>query len=223
MITEQGRLTKPMMTLMNASFGYNMKRMEKTKWKEVSFDFGAITLYKTVHYDHYYNHDEFTNPSEWVSRWADLIVHEQKHRNEIGNFIGRAIGWYIGYGFDYLFARFNYNKINAEERAYGMEPSMQGLMAYNGGIALKILHTDKYGDEDKSAALRYVGLSYKLETEQNKLSSLKTQLENYSGGDRGRKKLEKKITKQEGSVNNFQTEVNSAKTAQVDKVISDVK
>jgi hypothetical protein len=30
MITAQGKLTKPMMSLMNAAFGYNVKRMEKT-------------------------------------------------------------------------------------------------------------------------------------------------------------------------------------------------
>ncbi len=184
--------------------------------KEVSFDFGAITLYKTVRYDHAYTDDT-------DDEWARTIVHEHKHRNEVGNFIGRAIGWYIGYGFDYLFAGLNYFKINAEERAYGMEPKMDALMAFDGGVAMKILQNTTFGDADKSAALRYVGLSFKLNTEQSKLGTLKTQLENYNGSDRGKTRLEKKIAKQENIVNSTQTAVNNSKTEQVDKVITEVK
>jgi len=216
MISENGRLTKPMITLLNAAFNYNINRMEKTKWKEVSFDFGAITLYKTVRYDHAYTDDNDAG-------WARTIVHEHKHRNEIGNFIGRAIGWYIGYGIGYIGAGFSYEKNNAEERAYGMEPNMDALMAFDGGIAMKIIQNDKFGDGDKSAALRYVGLSYKLGTQQNKLGSLKTQLENYDGSDRGKRRSEKKIAQQENTVNSLQTTVNTSKTEQVDKVITEVK
>ena len=93
---------------------------------------------------------------------------------------------------------------------------------FKNGIALNILQSNK-NDTEKSDALKYIGQSYKLEVAESSLESLQTKLSNYSGNKRGKKRLERKIKKQETNVNTLKTEVNNSKTDSVKKTISDEK
>jgi RHS repeat-associated protein len=222
MIDKNGKLTKPVISLLNAAFDFDVNIMEETTWRAVDFDFGLITVFNTVKYD-----NSLKNPGaldykpNWQARWINKIAHEQEHRNEIGNKIGKAILWYVKYGLTYVSGGFSYRHNVAEERAYDVEFEMSDLQDYKDGLVMKLLRSDR-SDNDKSEALKYVGLSYKLDKARSNLQTINSSLENFKGSKRKRNKIEDPKAHVQSNISRMEKEVAEAETVDVKKTISDV-
>ena len=114
LIDSKGKLTSGVIKLLHENFGFSIKSLERTVYKQISFHKNAITIFNHVYYD-----AKCFNKSE--IEWLLLIIHEQVHREEIGNHFQRAISWYAGYLIGFMKAGFSYRKNPYEERAYSFE------------------------------------------------------------------------------------------------------
>jgi hypothetical protein len=221
MIDATGKLTKPMVTLLNAAFGYG-KNMAKIPWRAINKDsypyFGQALGTSGLSLDKHFNWNaqwmnlfEIKEPMEWISMWANLVVHEGKHMDDMNKYSVPL--FYIWYGISTAIAEVEtpdieppgakksfYNaKSFWEKRAYDIEDAPTiALFNLENGLALKVLKSD-YDENLKSAVLKYVGKAFQLE-------QIKTQKENANGAKL--KRLEKKEAK-------LQKQVDKANTKEV--------
>ncbi len=214
MIDGKGLLTNPMKSLLHAAFGYSMSSMNKTTWKAADFPFGAITTYRTVKYDK-------SLSAAGDAEWGNLIAHEQKHRDEIGNDLVGAMNWYVNYGVGYVGAGFNYEGNPSEARAYGAGSQMDKLMNFGGGVALKVLQGN-YDDNTKSETLNFIGLAFNLSEQTGTLNSMQNKLDNFTGSDKAKNRLERRIERQQKRVDAASKQVQEAATDNVVNTLDDV-
>lgn len=214
MIDGNGNLTNPMKTLLSVVFGYSMSSMNKTTWKAGNFPFGTITRYRTVIYDHGISIAGDAN-------WANLIAHEQKHRDEIGNNIWEAFNWYKDYGTGYIGAGFDYKGNSGEVRGFKAGERMDRVINFGGGVALKTLQGD-YSEQEKVETLNFIGLAFNLSEEAGTLNSMQNKLNNFSGSDRAKHRLERRIERQQKRVDAAYKDAQDAITDNVVDTISDI-
>ena len=215
MIDGNGHLTNPMKALLSSAFGYDMKAMNKTTWKPSDIQYAdAITIFRTVHYNRYLS-------SESDMYWAKLIVHEQQHRDEIGNGVVGAVNWYLNYGVGYIGAGFNYEKNPFETRAYNTDGPMERLMNFGGGVALKVLQGN-YSEQAQVETLNFVGAVFNLSEQTSTLNSMQNKLDNFTGSDKGKHRLEKKIERQQKRVDAASKKVQETITDNVVNTLNDV-
>ena len=219
MIDGNGHLTNPMKSLLHAAFGYTMSSLNNTNWKPSDIQFAdAITLFRTVSYNRYLS-------SNTDSYWAELIAHEQNHRNEIGNDAVGALSWYTNYSVGYVGAGFSYERDPAEVRAYanglGPDSRMNKLINFGGGVALKVLQGN-YDDNAKSETLNFIGLVFNLSEQTQTLNSMQDKLNNFKGNDKAKHRLERRIGRAEKQVNDLTQQVQQAITDDVVNTLKDV-
>ncbi len=217
-INKQGKLTKPMIALFNAAFGYNQIEMQNTHWKKAKTDFNAQTIYHTIKYGSRTDLDKFDNTEMWVDFWFNLTVHEYKHRTEYSGILSNFLTWTLSYFVMTAIEdskehdpKFYSRNAPAEKRAYGMEEPMVQVMNFQNSLALKALESD-YDDNTKVGIMQYVGKSYKLQNAQAKLNSLNTKRSEFDGSKKQFKRLEKQIKRQEKMVQTLSAEVKNLKS-----------
>jgi hypothetical protein len=114
MILPGGHLTPALIRMLHENFGFSVKTLQKTVYRQIPFHKNAITLYRHVFFD-----AKCLKKSE--QEWLLLIIHEQVHREEIGNSVLGALAWYAGYLVGFARAGFSYRKNVYEQRAYNFE------------------------------------------------------------------------------------------------------
>jgi len=102
-----------------------------------------------------------------------------------------------------------------------MEGPMDKLMNFGGGVALKVLQGN-YDDNAKSETLNFVGLVFNLSEETGTLNSMQGKLDNFTGSDKAKHRLERRIERQEKRVNSLSQEVQEAATDNVVNTLDDV-
>ncbi len=173
MISKNGKLTKPVISLLNAAFDYDEKFLLQTTWKGVDkvnmMNSQAMTVYDEVRYKNSLNDNEVLYDDEF---WLDLIAHEQKHRDDIGNGSIAATIWYASYGLNYIVGGFSYENNEDEKRAfeYGLSEGslMDRLLSKRGKEIISILDS-KLTPDEKASKLKIIGLEFKLSLLEEKL------------------------------------------------------
>ncbi|GEM_PF-1576376 len=166
MITNTGRLTKPVISLLESTFGYSVGSMEKTTWdnyKNSSWGKSwflltrypnASVLNKTIFYDG----DNLKNDSD--KKWLTLISHEQSHRDEMDD-LGSATVFYGSYVTQGVTKK--YENINTEHLAFQNEDFMDDLLSQK-PIILDIINDKTMGDLEKSKQLSKIGKEFRSNT-----------------------------------------------------------
>jgi hypothetical protein len=226
MIDENGKLTKPMMALLNSAFGYRIVGMQNATWHHTDTkSFFANTVKYQIGYNPNVNNFlENTDPLEWISFWSNLIVHEQKHRDEYEN-ENVWLLWSMRYGMETILwesiispdgkVNFYNVKTPTEQRAYKMELPMVDLMNFQNGMALKILESS-YDEGTQVEALNYLGTAFQLEQATNKLNAIKGKAESNGKISKGENK---RIKKAEETVNLLSAKAKALKTDKVTEVL----
>lgn len=216
-IDKQGKLTKPMIALFNAAFGYSTVEMQNTHWKKTNTSFNAQTIYHTIKYGSRTDLDKFDSEEMWTDFWLNLTVHENRHRTEYSG-LGSWLKWSMSYMVMTAIEdskehdpKFYSHNTPAEKRAYGIEQPMVELMNFQNSLALKVLESN-YDDNTKVGIMQYVGTSFNLQKAQERLKSLNTKQDNFDGPARQARKLERQIKRQEKVVNALSSEVDNLKT-----------
>jgi RHS repeat-associated protein len=216
-IGKNGKLTKPMIALFSAAFGYSQVEMQNTHWKKTNTSFNAQTIYHTIKYGARTDLDKFDNTEMWTDFWFNLTVHEYKHRTEYSG-IGSWLKWTASYlamtaveDSKEHDPKFYSHNTPAEKRAYGIEQPMVELMNFQNSLALKALESS-YDESTKVGIMQYVGTSFNLQKEQGKLNNLNTKQSTFDGTKKQARKLEKQIKRQEKIVQALSNEVNNLKT-----------
>jgi len=217
-INEYGKLTKPMIALFNAAFGYSRAKMQSTVWIKLKTGFNAQTIFLMIFYDKQTARQGETKYDVWVDYWLNLTVHEYKHRTEYSIF-----GW-LNWGLKYLIETKQFDEEDGvkdfyakngptEQRAYPMEDRMVELMNFQNSFALKVLESgNEYNNNTKAGLMKYIGTSFMLQKEQQALSSLKEWLVKYNWSDKARKNLEKVIARQEKRLSRMSKQVDKLKS-----------
>jgi RHS repeat-associated protein len=203
MVDKNGRLTNPMITLLNAAFNYSITKMKHTKWHHTKTDFFANTILNRIGYNpEINNYYENSDPEEWINFWYNLVVHEHKHRNEY-----KLVFWPV-WGLNYFLETLGWDtpehdkgfyskNAPSEKRAYAKEPEMIELMNFQDGLALKVLEAskDETSDELKVKALQIIGYWFNVDKLNKKIATLEKQKEDLTGN--AAKKIERKINRTE--------------------------
>jgi RHS repeat-associated protein len=174
LISGNGKLTSPVISLLNAAYGLSISSLEQTTWKPYDSDklvieekiqrsltgvgdkMAATTHRKSV------IHDNSSDRSQ--NNWFSLIVHEQIHRKQI-----EGIGWDI-FIRSYLCqgALVPYNEIIYEYEAYKYGSNKgydytDDLLKYKDGCVMKILEDPHVTMEQKAMDLYIIGNLFKAD------------------------------------------------------------
>ncbi len=168
LITKSGKLTEPVISLINAAFSYDKEVMKESTWSDYKDSLGGeiwffVTGYPnaSVSGEDIYYESSAQNQTEWLG----LIIHEESHRQDIdqvGNF-----NFYARYLFEG--AQKNYREISTEKKAYNYGSDdykidlADKLVSFKNGIVLDILNDQKLTTTEKSNQLKKVGLMFRLE------------------------------------------------------------
>jgi hypothetical protein len=173
MISQQGKLTYPLIKLLSSAFGFSENSLEHTTWQPVkevnSAGSVAMTLGNLVTYlkskDGGYADDDYLN-------WLELTSHEQTHRDEIDNSISYWT-WYAGYGIASLNGY--YDNIY-EKRAYanglGDNSQAQKLFKMYGKEIISTFENSELNVFQQASRLEIIGLTYKLNTAKKELQRI---------------------------------------------------
>lgn len=181
MVDATGKLTTPVITLLNEVFTFSQVSLQSTTWinykngnklekayaKIVGIGKGvtATTVFKTV------IHDGSTTRSD--DRWLSLIAHEQTHRQQIENSGTIALGIDI---WEQVKAGKESSKTFEETQAYQIGGNWNGydymddLLKYNNGEALTVLN-GQGTSADKSSKMKAIGVGLKRDVLLPKLIS----------------------------------------------------
>jgi RHS repeat-associated protein len=168
MIDKTGRVTKPFVSLLNASFGFDKKSIENTKWISYETNFISRLWALVVGIPNKTSasimgsivvHDADKNRSD--KEWFSLIVHEQVHKTHVES-MGN-LTFYSNYIIEGI--KVPYENITTEKIAYeygGKKGSLADqLYNYKGGIIMSILYNPKLTDEIKSIELEKIGYKFR--------------------------------------------------------------
>ncbi|WP_421802537.1 RHS repeat-associated core domain-containing protein [Flagellimonas sp.] len=165
-LNSDNELTQPMVTLLNAAFGYSPESLTGTTWlrdsdprahwfatKVVPDNAVAITWGRQVVYD------RTISTTRSNRRWFSLIAHEQKHRSDIDTY-GSGLfylsyiieGARVGGGHDDL----GHEKVANEDEAYAEQ-----LWNYNGGEVQNIFNMGSLTGNQMSAKMESVGARFR--------------------------------------------------------------
>lgn len=226
LISQGGKVTSPMVTLLYAAYGYSISSLENTTWIPytdpragfwddivgIPESTSASVRGKTV------IHDDDQNRSDGA--WLSLIIHEQSHRedvDEVGN-----LAFYLGYIIE---AKDGYRNISTEEQAFingsdSRNPNdyADQLLKYDNGSVLSTLRDSNLSDGEKSSQLESIGskfrrdviLNDKIDHAQGLLENVQEQLNGLS--DMQDDDLLKQAVK--GLVNYWQNAINNYKKEQ---------
>jgi RHS repeat-associated protein len=199
LIGTNGKLKDPIITLLNAAFGFNEIVMKQSYWMHYTGATSGIIWYfitgnptastsgETIYHDAN-DHSE--------AEWFGLIVHEESHRQDIGR-----LGNFQFYS-NYLIEGIGkpYEEISSEKKAYGLGANYKtendmadALIIYKNGIVMSILKNDKLAENQKSIQLRRIGLEFRLENIinpalaqiNNQIQSIQKQIIEYKGDQQG--------------------------------------
>lgn len=169
MIYENGKLTKPMVTLLNAAFNYSKTSLQNATWLPYTANAStqawaslvgipsktaASVMGTTVVHDN--------DQQRADARWFGLIIHEQSHEVDIEN--QGNTSFYTQYINEGIFK--DYHDITTEKDAYKMGSSSGGgysgqLLKYQNGDVLNILNDPNLSEVQKEAALVAFGSKFK--------------------------------------------------------------
>lgn len=183
LIGSDGKLSKGVVTLMNAAYGYSVSSLTNSTWiistdprvrswneltghPEASVK-GRLVMYssKVVDKDEDY--------------WFGLISHEQSHRQDIAN--KGSLSFY----FDYLIegSSKKYRDIPTEVKAYRFGSDKENvdmadrLLSYKNGAVMSIFKRDNLTDNEKATMLEAVGNQFKRDVVlQGNIDSAKSSL-----------------------------------------------
>ena len=198
LINNHGKLPRPVITLLNAAFDYNINALETSEW--VSFTnanyFGQLWIELTGYPNATVSGKKvYFNPSlssQSNNHWLKLIAHEELHRQEVTE--QGALGFYSEYlligGLNEMLAKFGvysgsyqaYQAIPTEDRAFEKQDLVAELLqiqtpSFNtqgaSQNALDILSDNSISSFTKNKAMEFIGLTFKL----NQLDDLLNQLD----------------------------------------------
>lgn len=165
-IISNGRVTEPVIQLLNAAFDIDAQTMRTTKIAMVpSLPYDAITRLGKIEYE---DPSIKTNGtySYTFNNWMQMIAHEGKHVQQVGNDPISVLAFGVAFGIDYLFkfvsGQDTYYDHWTEQDAYGIgfgNPSEMDLLLKNGKVE-SILKSDMSQDE-KIGRVRLIGLTHK--------------------------------------------------------------
>jgi RHS repeat-associated protein len=172
MIGQDGKLTSPMVTLINSAFGYSWKSLTNTNWvphmdaratwfskRAVPNNAVAITLGNKVVYDSALQGSSYVNSSRGKEYWFSLISHEQRHRFDIDNLGNSA--FYSTYGLSAISAIGIHDNIAHEQIANKYEAYAEQLWNYKDGAVQDILQNSSMSNNEKSSKLEVFGAKFK--------------------------------------------------------------
>jgi RHS repeat-associated protein len=170
MIQANGKLTKPMVSLLNAAFLYTKSSLQNATWvpytsssvsvkmwakaMRIPNETSASVMGQTVVHD---NEQERSD-----SRWFGLIVHEQSHEMDIEN--QGNVSFYGGYVGEAIFTP--YKQIGTEATAYvngndGHDGYAAQLFQFQNGIVLQTLNNTNLSEDEKATTLEAVGAKFR--------------------------------------------------------------
>lgn len=196
MIDENGKLTEPIIQLLNVALDYEIQPMRESTWSYYKdTKFGRFWFFITgnpsatvsgtdVYYDNGGRHD---------LSWLGLIAHEESHRQEVfeqGNW--NFYVKYLGEG-----ARKNYREISSEKKAYkfGLDryndnDMIDQLLRFSRGKVMATLRSQNLTDFEKITILKDIGIKFKVNVVlPNQIKSI----------DKGIKKLENEVQNFDGT------------------------
>lgn len=168
MITSKGKITKPMMTILNSAFGFSKTSLQKSTWVPYTDDRGklwakvvgipqktsASVSFETVVHD--------ANPNRTDISWFGLIAHEQSHVQDIED----SPDFYHTYIIEGAVR--SYREISTEEKAYEIGSDSRNsndyadqLLRYKGGVVMNTLNNPSLNDTQKSTILESEGSKFK--------------------------------------------------------------
>jgi len=175
MIDKAGWLTEPLISVLNAAFGFKKSNLRNTQYNADKWTNSyLITIFQDVYYD---PADAGLSPGWWFSR----VAHEQQHRSEVGNNVFQGIGWYLFYSVSsyslLLEGEDAYYDNPGEIRAYALDKIADQLWNYHGYILTKILASTDYSESAKSDAAAYVGYHFAIEQGNKSLNAINTDIQ----------------------------------------------
>jgi hypothetical protein len=212
MIDKHGKLTKPMIAVLNVAYGFKVNRLEHTTWGLFKKPKGAYMFAQTKFNNIRYNRSISSstsnipskmNHSSYESFWFSLASHEHKHRDEQTRNPVIGVFWMIRYftadiavgGVKALFKKGNfayntYKNMPSEKRAYriGDDPpansESQQLFNFRNGALMNILNSNA-SDKVKTLQATFLAFDFKQEQLTNSFKS----------GDMNRRQYSRKSNK----------------------------
>jgi RHS repeat-associated protein len=208
MIDANGKLTTPMIALLNAAFDFSMEVLNSATFIDQNLvtKFSANTFFSSIFYSkNKMNYFERVDKNRlWINQWLNLIPHEIDHVRQfhIGGNTGTTSIYLLGMLFNKIKHGDWYSDEHIlEQHPYNViEPFTLNLMTLHDGIVVKILQSPDMEEWEKVEALTYFGLEAKLNNEKTKLNKI---LENANSNGKVTKKENKKIKKQTILVTNL--------------------
>lgn len=225
-ITKNGKLTQPVMSLLNAALDYDIPTMNNTIWvkadkKYFNKGFDAQIFCDIVYYQNPYEKGSATE-GYTDKKWLNLIAHEGKHREQEGNYFVSMVGFGVAYINESLiqFATGNHwyddNKYEVEAYNYGLDVNslIDNVLDSNPDILIKLSDTEM-STEKKSLYMYKYGFEYKLSNMKSELSSSKTALKDAGFGDELIEQMTKgsqeKITQMEDKIKTIDNAIEATK------------
>ena len=168
-IDKSGKLTKPMVAVLNTAFLYSTVQLNKAEWVPYTKDemakswakivsipsttSASVSGYRVIHDDY-----QGRSPSNWFS----LISHEHSHLQDIEeSSVSSFYGKYLAEG-----AVKNYREINTEKKAYSYGSSSgsglsKKLWDYKGGKVSKVLSSTTMSEADKVKSMEALGNQFR--------------------------------------------------------------
>lgn len=162
MIDAKGKLTQPMVALLNAAFDFSVQSLRRSVWipynsnalvRVVAF-FSKIKEGSTIAamvMGRYVIHNNSTKRS--AEDWLALICHEESHRSEVD--LRGGLVFYLKYIAQSL--KYKYRDIPTEVTAYALQEKALALAYQNNREVIALLNSNTYSTEEKCAKLVAIG------------------------------------------------------------------
>jgi hypothetical protein len=162
---QNGKLSEPIITLLEAAFGFDRAQMQATRWVDAGsvrigtiLNIQAIVLADRVVYDS----RKTDSYSDLKLEWFRLISHEMAHRQQVHQ--AGLIGFYSSYIAEHLRQGYYGNRYEQEAYRYGFGSADDlATRLYNFGQPTSVstwLHCPP-DPAQQLAALRYLGQSFR--------------------------------------------------------------
>ncbi len=227
MVDKTGKLTKPIVAVLNAAFAFSNSSLTEATWQPyyenirtkswakmvgVPKEMSASVMGTTVVHD--------ADANRTSGEWFTNIAHEQSHENDIADY-GTA-GFYVGYGLE---AITGYRNISTEQRAYEIgdlntnNTYGSALLNYKGGALMQILNGNQ-SEEQKAIQSESLGARFRrdvilqdqVDYLSSQISALQTQVAGYSNSSGPG--VEPRVSALQSKISGYETRRSNVKDAQ---------
>ena len=194
MISKTGKLTQPVISLLNAAFSYDKDAMSASTWSHYKDSkSGRVWFIITSHPTASVSGKKvYTDAEEYsASEWMGLISHEESHRQDLHR--SNNFDFYARYLVEG--AHKDYKDISTEKKAYKYGSDSYSvdltdkLISFKCGVVLDILANEEMETSEKVSKMRRIGLEFRLAEIINPrlirvnsdISNLESKMKNFTG------------------------------------------